>query len=123
MSHALIIDDNMVISRAIESRLAPFGFDSFDRTCAEHQALEAAGRHVPDLIVVGDSIADGSPIEVARKIAMSCDAPVLMVTSGRVQLEKRVPTGTRIEGPFHVTQLDGALASACATTRELALCA
>lgn len=121
MSHALIIDDNMVISRAIASRLAPFGFDSFDRTCAEHQARKAAGRHAPDLIVVGDTIADGSPIEVARQIAMSCDAPVLMVTSGRIQLGRRVPAGTRIDGPFHVTQLDAALASTGA--RKVKLCA
>ena len=122
MCHALIIDDNMVISRAIENRLVPFGFDSFDRTWAEHQAIEAAARHAPDLIVVGDSISHGSPIELARQIALSCDAPVLMVTSGRVQVERLVPAGTRIEGPFHVTQLDAAVESACAA-REVKLAA
>ncbi len=121
VSHALIIDDNMVISRAIERRLGPFGFDSFDRACAGHQTVKAAGRHAPDLIVVGDTIADGSPIEFARRIAMSCDAPVLLVTSGRVQLERRVLTGTRVDGPFHVTQLDAALASTGA--RKVELCA
>lgn len=123
MSHALIIDDNMVISRAIEARLVPYGFDSFDRTWAERQATEAAAQHAPDLIVVGDSVAGGSPMEVARHIATSCNAPVLMVTSGRVHEDWDLQAGTRITGPFHVTQLDAALLSNGMAARELELCA
>lgn len=123
MSHALIIDDNMVISRAIEARLVLYGFDSFDRTWAKRQAAEAAAQHTPDLIVVGASVSDGSPIEVARHIATSCNAPIMMVTSGRVHVEQHVPAGTRITGPFHVTQLDAALMSTGTAARELELCA
>lgn len=35
MSHAWIIDDNVILSRAIRSRLEAFGFDSFDYTWTE----------------------------------------------------------------------------------------
>jgi CheY-like chemotaxis protein len=69
MSHALIIDDNRVVGRAIQSWLAAFGFDSFDHTWTEQQALEAAAERTPDLIVVGDHVASGSPLEVAREVA------------------------------------------------------
>lgn len=122
MSHALIINDNMVVSRAIESRLIAFGFVSFDRTWAEHQVAAAAARRVPDLIVVGDSIAEGSPNDVAHRISVSCDAPVLMVTSGRVQLELILSDGTQVRGPIHVTCLDAVLASAGALARDHELC-
>lgn len=118
MCHALLIGDNMIVSRAIENRLMPHGFDSFDRVWARSQATEAAALRPPALIVVGDSIADGSPLEVARRIAISCDVPIFIVTSGRVQLERYRPAGTQITGPFHIVQLDAVLASVGENARE-----
>lgn len=115
MGHALIIDDNMVLSRAIANRLVPFGFDTIDRAWAGQQAFEAAGRHAPDLIVAGESIADRSPADVAREIAVSCGIPVLTVaTSGQFRLERPSPTGRRVDGPFPVARLDSALKSLAA---------
>ena len=52
--HALIIDDNMVISNAIQKYLESAGFDSFDKAWTEAQALAAANQRSPDLIVIGD---------------------------------------------------------------------
>jgi two-component system, response regulator PdtaR len=110
MSHALIIDDNMVVSRAIQSRLAAFGFDSFDHTWTEQQALEAAGQRRPDLIVVGDHLATGSPLEVARELAFTNDAPILAVTTDRFMFQHSVPEGAKIDGPYPLSELDQALA-------------
>lgn len=112
MSHALIIDDNMAVSRAIQSRLSAFGFDSFDRTWTGQQALDAAAARRPDLIIVGDHMADGSPIEVAREVASQTEAPLLAVTSDRCLLRRRLPGGTAIEGPYPLGDLDAALESA-----------
>ena len=112
MTHALIIDDNRAIARGMESRLQAFGFNSFDHTWSERQALEAAARHVPDLIVVGDAIAAGSPLEVARKVALKTHAPVLAVTADKVMLRKEVPADASLEGPFRLSELDRALAQA-----------
>ena len=116
MSHALIIDDNLIVSRAIRDRLQAFGFDSFDHTWAEHQALEAAACHSPDLIVVGDSIAEGSPLELAGELARANDTPVLVVTAHRFMLRHRVPDGATVDGPYHLADLDevlGAIQQAC----------
>lgn len=112
MGHALIIDDNRVVSRAIQSRLSAFGFDSFDHTWTEQQALAAAARRPPDLIVVGDHVASGSPLEVAREVAHASDAPILAVTSDRFMFQRRVPEGTSVDGPYPLSALDDALASA-----------
>jgi DNA-binding response OmpR family regulator len=111
MSHALIIDDNLIISRAIRSRLEAFGFDSFDHTWAEQQAIDAAAARTPDLIVVGDTMSKGSPIEVADKLARSNDAPVLMVTTDRFMLRNRLPKCSVVDGPHALSELDAALGS------------
>lgn len=123
MSHALIIGDNMVVSRAIENRLCDHGFHSCDRAWVTKQAVDLATRHTPDLIVVCDSVADGSPLEVANQIASSSNAPVLVVASGRVHLERHLPSRIQVQGSFHIVQLDAALATVGTNARELPLCA
>lgn len=112
MTHALIIDDNMAVGRAMQSRLAAFGFDSFDHTWSSRQAREAAAQRRPDLIVVGDHLAGGSPIDVAREVALSSDAPILAVTADRVLLERSLRDDASVEGPFALGELDAALACA-----------
>lgn len=112
MSHALIIDDNKVVSRAIQNRLSAFGFDSFDHTWTEEQALAAAARRRPDLIVVGDHIARGAPIAVARELASASDAPILAVTVDRFAFQRCVPDGATVDGPYPQSCLDAALAAA-----------
>jgi hypothetical protein len=61
--------------------------------------------------VVGDNIADGSPLEVAEELARENGAPVLVVTAHRFMLQHRVPDGATVDGPYHLTQLDDVLAS------------
>lgn len=112
MTHALIIDDNMAIGRAMQNRLAAFGFDSFDHSWTGRQAREAAARQRPDLIVVGDHLASDSPLEVARELASASDAPILAVTADRFLLQRSLPGGAQVDGPYPLGQLDAALTSA-----------
>lgn len=112
MRHALIIDDNMAVSRAIRDRLSAFGFDSFDQTWTEQQARAAVALRRPDLIVAGDHFASGAPIEVAREVALATRAPVLAVTSERGTFQRSLPDDARVDGPYPLVQLDAALASA-----------
>jgi DNA-binding response OmpR family regulator len=112
MRHALIIDDNMVVSRAIEDRLSAVGFDSFDHTWTEQQALEAAAQRRPDLIVIGDHVAGGSPLEVARELSSIIEAPIIAVTTDRFIFQRPIPEGVTIDGPYPLSDLDTALASA-----------
>jgi len=109
MSHALIIDDNVVLSRAIGNRLEDFGYDSFDYTWGEDQAVRAAAKRRPDLIVVGDAIVEGSPLAVAGTLACSSHAPVLQVTSASFMLRHEEPEGAVVRGPYGLSQLDVAL--------------
>lgn len=112
MTHALIIDDNMIISRAIEDRLVSLGFDSFDHTWTEAQAVEVALYRSPDLIVIGDSIACGSPVDAAQHIAARLGVPILMVKSDRCEVRRSLSNGTVVDGPFPLSDIDTAVAIA-----------
>ena len=112
MCHALIIDDNMIVSRALQDGLASLGYDSFDHSWTEEQAVAAAARRVPDLVVVGDSIEVGSPIEAARRISIEHDVPVLMVTANSHRARRRLPPDAAMEGPFLLGEIATAITSA-----------
>jgi DNA-binding response OmpR family regulator len=104
----------MAVGRAMQSRLAAFGFDSFDHIWTGRQAREAVERRRPDLIVVGDRLASGSPLDVAREVALASAAPILAVTANRVLLQRSLPDGASVDGPYPLVELDAALASAAA---------
>ncbi len=105
MSHALIIEKNMVIGSALSKRLVDLGFDSFDHVWTEEDALEIASRHPPDLILVGDSLETGDTIETARKICQKRDVPVLLVTADSPRARERLSGGAVLDGPFAFSQM------------------
>lgn len=112
MAHALIIDDRRIVSRAIESCLSSLGFDSFDHTWTEAQALSVAACRPPDLVVVGDAISGDSPASIAGHIAENSDAPILLVEAGQCEVRRRIPDGVTRDGPFLLSDIDTAVAVA-----------
>ena len=114
MNHALIIDDNMIVSRAIQSRLEGLGFTSFDHTWTEKQAVAAASRRAPNLVVIGDEVESGSALGAARRISRELAVPVLMVTGDPVRAERRLAKVEAFEGPFLLNQIEEAVDAACA---------
>jgi hypothetical protein len=111
VKHALIMDDNVAVSRAIRDRLKMFGFDSFDWTWAEHQALKAAAARRPDLIVAGDTIVEGSPLPIAGELASSNRVPLLAIATQSFMLQRQTPGGEVFDGPYALIELDHALAA------------
>ena len=109
MSHALIIDDNMIVSRAIQSRLEALGFTSFDHTWTEEQAVAAAVERAPDLIVVGDDVETGSPLGAVKRISGMLRIPVLMVTGDPHRARARLEKTCAFAGPFLLNQIEEAV--------------
>jgi two-component system, response regulator PdtaR len=118
MSHALIIDDNMIVSRAIEDRLTELGFESFDHTWTEQQATAAAASRSPDLVVIGDSIESSSALAAARNIAMQRNTPVLMVTADPAHARRRFDQQVSFDGPFLLNEIESAVALARASPSQ-----
>jgi len=109
MCHALILDDNMIISRAIENRLLSLGFHSFDHAWTEEQAVAAAELHTPDLVVLGDSIEAGSALSAARRITTHCSVPVLLITADPYRLRQGCPKDVSLDGPFLLNEIETAV--------------
>ena len=112
MTHAIIIDDNMIVSRAMEQRLTELGFCSFDHVWTEKQALEAAAQRRPDLVVVGDAMVSGSPLATAEQLCTRYGAPALMVTARSPGMCQRLPQPATMVGPFPLSQLETAVEKA-----------
>ena len=112
MGHALIIDDNMIVSNAIQSCLEPLGFTSFDHAWTEEQAIAAADRRMPDIIIIGDDVEAGSAINAARRINDDQTVPVLMVTGDRYRAQQRLRDADHVEGPFLLAQIGAAVEQA-----------
>ena len=109
MSHALIIDDNMIVSRAIQSRLEALGFSSFDRAWTEDAAVAAAVERTPNLIVIGDDVDIGSPLQAVKRISGMLSVPVLMVTGDPYRARTRMEKICAFEGPFLLNEIEEAV--------------
>lgn len=113
MYHALIVNDDTIVDRAIQQRLETFKFTSFDHCPTEEQAVAAATRRLPDLLVLGNSLEIGSPMGAALRVNWRGDIPVLMIHSGRGQVFLRHPKDVRFEGPFLLNDVEVAVEDAC----------
>jgi DNA-binding response OmpR family regulator len=109
MTHALIIEDNMAIAAALEDRLAELGFDSFEQSWTEEDAVAAADQHVPDLVIVGSSLIHGSPIEAARRIAEKHEVTTLLATADGASTLRKLPASATLHGPFMLRELEQAV--------------
>lgn len=118
MSHALIIDDDPMVSRIVQDRLSPLGFGSFEQACSEEQAVRAAARRLPDLVVVGDAVRSGSAIEAARRIASMHAVPVLLVTGNSERTRANLPDHARLDGPFALDDMADAVRSSGGRTDD-----
>lgn len=119
MVHALIVDDNRLISRAIENCLNVFDFDSFDHAWTGAQAVEAATARQPDLVVVGETISDAAPVDVARNIGEQFGVPVLQVARGQCAVRRSLSSGIVFDGPFSLSEIGTAVACARAADHSV----
>lgn len=117
MSHALIIDDNMIVSRAVQRRLETLGFTSFDHTWTEEQAMQAAHCRPPDLVIIGDNLESGSILAAAERISENHHVPVLMVTGNPLHTRALVERRVSFEGPFLFNEIEEAVQLANAAIR------
>lgn len=100
MSHALIIEQNMVVGGELSKRLFDLGFDSFDHVWTEDDAVAIAEMRPPDLVLIGDSPESGDAVGAARRICEKHDVPVLMVTADSVRVKQRLVDGGYLTVPL-----------------------
>jgi len=97
----LIIEDEPVIATDIQALATELGHHVVDVAATHSEALEAAARHRPGLVLADIQLADGSSgIEAARDILAKFDVPVIFITA----FPERLLTGQRPEPTYLITK-------------------
>jgi DNA-directed RNA polymerase specialized sigma24 family protein/CheY-like chemotaxis protein len=97
----LIIEDEPVIAADIEALVRELGHRISDIAATRQEAVEAARRETPGLVLADIQLADGSSgVDAVREILSDHDAPVIFITA----FPERLLTGERPEPTFLITK-------------------
>jgi CheY-like chemotaxis protein len=97
----LIIEDEPVIAADLEALVRELGHRVVDVASTHNEAIDAAAREEPGLVLADIQLADGSSgIEAVRDILTHYNVPVIFVTA----FPERLLTGERPEPTFLITK-------------------
>jgi CheY-like chemotaxis protein len=97
----LIIEDEPVIAADIEALVRELGHKVCDIVATRGEAVEAAKRAKPGLVLADIQLADGSSgVDAVRDILQDADTPVIFITA----FPERLLTGDRPEPTFLITK-------------------
>ncbi|MGH6957403.1 MAG: response regulator [Caulobacteraceae bacterium] len=97
----LIIEDEPVIAADIEALVRELGHNVSDVVATRQEAVDAANRAAPGLVLADIQLADGSSgVDAVRDILAEHDAPVIFITA----FPERLLTGERPEPTFLITK-------------------
>jgi CheY-like chemotaxis protein len=100
-TEVLIIEDEPVIAADIEALVRELGHKVVDIAATRSEAVEAAARHRPGLVLADIQLADGSSgIDAVKDILSRFDVPVIFITA----FPERLLTGERPEPTFLITK-------------------
>ena len=100
-TEVLIIEDEPVIAADIEALVRELGHTVLDIAATRTEAIEAAARRRPGLVLADIQLADGSSgIDAVKDILARFDVPVIFITA----FPERLLTGERPEPTFLITK-------------------
>jgi DNA-directed RNA polymerase specialized sigma24 family protein len=97
----LIIEDEPVIAADIEALVKELGHKVSDIVATRREAVDAANRSTPGLVLADIQLADGSSgVDAVKDILTDHDTPVIFITA----FPERLLTGERPEPTFLITK-------------------
>lgn len=111
--HAFIIEDDYLISQAIQDILADLGFTSFSFARSEDAAIAGANGEAFDLITADVRLLPGDGIKAVETICAKRHIPVIFITGYAPDIEERLqnrlPGATVVEKPIKEAELMAAV--------------
>jgi len=114
LPHALIIEDELLLAFAVEEALSQLGYATFEIATSMAQAIEAAERQCPDLIVADHHITDGTGTEAVQAICSEKQIPVVFVTGSEAEVRAQLPDALIVAKPVTLSQLQENVSAAVA---------
>lgn len=109
MSHALIIEDELFLALEMEGALGTLGYPSCEVATSMQQAIAAAQRRCPDLIIADQTIVGGSGIDAISAICAEIAIPVVFVTGSGEEVREQLPEALVVDKPFDMARLKAAI--------------
>ncbi len=105
----LLVEDDAVISALLAELLAECGHHVCGTAATETEAVAAAARHAPDLMIVDAHLQSGSGVSAMETILRHSAMPHIFMTGGS---RRSIPAGTVVlHKPFGKAALTAALES------------
>jgi co-chaperonin GroES (HSP10)/CheY-like chemotaxis protein len=108
----LLLEDDALIATLLSELLVEMGHDVCATAATEAQAVTAAARHRPDLMIVDASLARGSGVSAVEEILHAGPVAHLFVSGDPGAVQVLRPSAVVIRKPFRGTELVKAIESA-----------
>jgi CheY-like chemotaxis protein len=99
----LVVEDNAIIGMLLGEMLAEMGHDVCGIETTEAEAVAAAARCKPDMMIVDARLGDGSGVAAMRTILLTGPMPHLFISGAYVEADSA--DAVVLQKPFHERQL------------------
>jgi CheY-like chemotaxis protein len=106
----LIVEDEALIAMLLAEVLAGMGHEVCAIASTEAEAVAAAARHAPDLMIVDARLRDGSGVSAVSQILRDRFVPHIFITGDLSGISALRPGATVLEKPFAELDLFRAIA-------------
>ncbi len=105
----LIVEDEVVIAILLGEVLKGMGHEVCAIEGAEADAIAAARRCKPDLMIVDEHLGDGSGLTVVEEVLRDGPVPYIFATGDIFRIRRLMPDAVIMEKPYHETELARAI--------------
>ncbi len=112
----LVIEDDALIAMLLSQQLEGMGHDVCATAATETEAVIAASRHRPDLMIVDAGLGCGSGVAAVEQILRAGPIAHLFVSGDAERVKTRKPDAVVVRKPFRQADLARAIDSALAAS-------
>ena len=105
----LVVEDDAMIGMLFADALAAMGYDVCAIEATETDAVAAAARHKPDLMIVDARLRDGSGVSAVQQILRTGWVPHVFVSGETSSVRALIPDAIVIQKPFRDADLNRAI--------------
>jgi two-component system, response regulator PdtaR len=112
----LIVEDDALIAMVLEELLATMGHEVCDTTATQIDAVAAAARLKPDLMIVDGALRQGNGVSAVEEITRTGPLPHFFLSGNSGRISAARPDSIVLRKPFRFNELSKAIDSAMSST-------
>jgi CheY-like chemotaxis protein len=115
----LVVEDDALIGMLLSEWLAGMGHHVCATAASEAEAVTAATRHRPDLMIVDARLGQGSGVSAVDEILLTVPIAHLFISGDAEAVRRRKPDALVVRKPFRQAELARAIEQAVAASYRL----